>query len=225
MANKLIVVEGTDCSGKQTQSEKLKARLSELISVQEMSFPMYDTPTGKIIGGCYLGKEHIGKSYFAEGAINVSPKVAGLYYAADRYYNLEKLEKALEAGTLILDRYVDSNMAHQAGKYSNKKLRFKTYKWFEKLEYKFLKLPKPNIKVLLFVPYEYGIKLKANRLEKPDEHEKDAQHLINAQNAYLEIAKRNRYKIINCIKDGEMRSVEDINDELFNYVTKKLGIK
>ena len=86
---KLIVIEGTDCSGKGTQSELLYQKLvSDGLNVYKTSFPMYDTPTGKIIGGPYLGKEHICLGWFKEGANNVPAKVASLYYAADRLYNI-----------------------------------------------------------------------------------------------------------------------------------------
>ena len=83
--NKIIVIEGTDCSGKETQSKMLLERLNQNnIDSVYMTFPAYDTPTGKIIGGSYLGKESIGKCVFPEGAVNVDAKVASLYYAADR---------------------------------------------------------------------------------------------------------------------------------------------
>ena len=77
---KLIVIEGTDCSGKNTQSKLLQEKLKkDGYKVVEMSFPMYDTPTGKIIGGPYLGKESICKGWFKEGANNVPAKVASLF--------------------------------------------------------------------------------------------------------------------------------------------------
>ena len=88
---KLIVIEGTDCSGKQTQSESLVKFLNENgIKTKKMGFPMYDTPTGKILKGPYLGGESVCKSYFEEGAPNVDAKVSSLYYAADRKYNLSR---------------------------------------------------------------------------------------------------------------------------------------
>ena len=89
---KLIVIEGTDCSGKETQTKLLIKRLiGENIKVRDFSFPNYDSPTGKIIGGAYLGKPSIGESYFEENATNVDPKVASLYYADDRKYNIPKI--------------------------------------------------------------------------------------------------------------------------------------
>ena len=88
MKGKIITIEGTDCSGKETQSKILYENLvKEGYEVYRDSFPMYDTPTGKIIGGCYLGKEHMGKPYFEEGADKVDYKVAALYFAADRRCN------------------------------------------------------------------------------------------------------------------------------------------
>lgn len=221
--NKLIVIEGTDCSGKKTQSELLQKKLTEAgISVAKLGFPMYDTPTGKIIAGPYLGKPEFGQSMFLEGATHVDAKVAGLYFAADRYYNLNRITQALETHHLILDRYVDSNIAHQGGKELNLKKRFAIYRWFAKLEYGLLKLPKPNIRVLLYMPREYAVILKQNRPEPADEHEKDEAYLKLSEQAYLEVAKLHHYKVILCVKDGKIRTIEDINDELYHYVINQL---
>ena len=85
---KLILIEGTDCSGKETQSKLLKNKIEkDNKTCVYFSFPNYDSPTGKIVGGPYLGKEEISHSYFSEGAVNVNPKVASLYFAADRLYS------------------------------------------------------------------------------------------------------------------------------------------
>ena len=57
MIGKIIVIEGTDCSGKETQTRLLVEKLTnDGLKVKRLSFPMYDTPTGKIIGACLLGK-------------------------------------------------------------------------------------------------------------------------------------------------------------------------
>ena len=90
MRGKLIVVEGTDCSGKETQTNLLMKILENNdIPVTKFSFPNYESPTGKIIAGPYLGKPYVSNSWFKEGAVNVEAKVASLYYAADRLYNIE----------------------------------------------------------------------------------------------------------------------------------------
>lgn len=223
---KLIVIEGTDCSGKQTQSEKLIERLRAVgRNIHYFSYPNYNSPTGKIIAGPYLAKPaYMTESYFKEGPDKVSAKVSGLYYAADRLYNMPELNKLLSEGDVVLDRYVDSNMAHQGGKILDKKTRYATYKWFEKLEYGLLQLPKADIKVLLYMPHEYSKQLRVHRNEKLDLFESNEEHLKHAERAYLEIAKRNHYKVINCVKDGAIRTIDDINQELYDYVAKKLGV-
>ena len=92
MRGKLIVVEGTDCSGKETQTKKLVEKLTnDGRTVKRYSFPFYESPTGKIIGGPYLGKSYISDGWFPEGATNVDYKVASLYYAADRLYNINTI--------------------------------------------------------------------------------------------------------------------------------------
>ena len=93
------------------------------------------------------------------------------------------------------------------------------YDFFEKLEYGLLELPKADIRVLLYLPYEYGLELKKNRPEALDEHERDPEHLRKAERAYLEIAKRYNYKIINVADvDGNVRSIDDIHNELYAYI-------
>ena len=78
---KIILIEGTDCSGKETQTKRLIKRLEEEgKKVVSFSFPCYDTPTGKIVGGPYLGKPEIGESYFGLGALTLDPKITSLYF-------------------------------------------------------------------------------------------------------------------------------------------------
>ena len=103
MRGKLIVIEGTDCSGKETQVKKAVARFKDMgVNVYNYSFPMYDTPTGRIVGGPYLGKSYIGPGWFAEGAANVDALTASAYYAADRRYNIGIINKHLEDGDIVI---------------------------------------------------------------------------------------------------------------------------
>lgn len=217
---KLIAIEGTDCSGKETQTNLLIKKLrKEGYQVQNFSFPNYNSPTGKIIGGAYLGKEYIGPSIFEEGPSNVNPLVASLYYAADRKYNIDKILFLIENGyNVILDRYVYSNMAHQGGKIKDKKSRKDMYDFLENLEFNLLKLPKPDITVFLHMPHEVTSELKKNRTELPDGHEKDENHLIMAEKSYLELVKRYSFKTIECAPKEKPRTIEDINDELYDIV-------
>lgn len=220
MKGKLIVIEGTDCSGKETQTKKLVERLKEKnIECIRFSFPNYDSPTGKIIGGPYLGKSYICEGWFEEGAANVDPKVCSLYYAADRKYNIGKINELIDSGiNVILDRYIYSNFAHQGGKIGDKNKRLEMYRWLETLEFDLLGLPEADIRVFLHMPYEVSLELKKNREEAMDQHEASKEHLLMAENAYKEVANLYEFKTIKC-NDGEKpRKIEDISDELYNYV-------
>lgn len=222
MRGKLIVIEGTDCSGKETQSKLLIEHLRrDGIHVEYQSFPMYDTPTGRIVGGPYLGKEYIGEGWFSETAPKVDPKVAALYFAADRRYNMPKIQSLLDQGVhVILDRYVYSNMAHQGGKIEDLNERQEMYNFLEKLEFDLLELPRPDIAVFLHMPLRFSLELRSLR-EDLDGHEKDINHLKNAEKAYIEIASRYNFDVIECAND-KIRTVEDINNELYNIIKKAL---
>ena len=219
---KLIVIEGTDCSGKETQTKLLKEALEiRGYKVKHFSFPMYDTPTGKIIGGAYLGKEDIGVSYFDEGSAQVDPYISCLYYAADRKYNFSKIEKYLNSDYfVILDRYTSSNMGHQGGKISDKDERFHMYQWIDKLEYWLLKLPKADQTFFLHMPYEYSTKL-INLRNTLDRNEKSREHLKNAEEAYIELSELYNWDRIECVGNGNLKSVDMIHQEIL----KRLNIQ
>lgn len=225
MKGKLIVIEGTDCSGKETQSDKLIERLkADGVRVEKIAFPMYDTPTGKIVGGPYLGKERICHGWFKETAPNVDPKVAALYFAADRRYNMPKIKKLLDEGVnIIADRYVYSNMAHQGGKIEDTNERMNMYAWLDILEFKLLELPKPDIAIFLHMPYEFSKILKENRAESMDEHELNEKYLKMAENAYVELSTVYKWATVECATD-KLKSVDEINDEVYKIVKEKLNI-
>lgn len=217
---KLIVIEGTDCSGKETQVKRTVAKFKERgINIYNYSFPRYDTPTGKIIGGPYLGKEYIGEPWFPEGAANVDALTASAYYAADRRYNIGIINEHLENGDIvILDRYVESNMAHQGGKLQNKEEREKMYQKLDTLEFEIMELPRPDAVIFLYMPVEYAAVLKKNREEKPDQQEASVEHLMNAEKAYLELTEKYNYIKVDCVKDNLIRTIDDINEEVVERV-------
>ena len=219
MAGKIIVIEGTDCSGKETQSKLLEKRLNEAgKKCVSFGFPMYDTPTGKIVGGAYLGKPEIMEGFFPEGAPNVDPYVSCLFYAADRKYNIGMIQECLEKDYyVLLDRYTTSNLAHQGSKIKDKDQRFDMYQWIDKLEYWLLKLPKPDKTIFLHMPYEYSCELKKNWVNL-DENERDPEHLKQAEVTYIELSELYNWDRIECVKDGSIRTIEDISDEIFELV-------
>lgn len=216
----IILIEGTDCSGKQTQATRLVQTLNENnIKSVMFSFPMYDTATGKIVGGAYLGKTSISQGYFVEGADNVDPKVASLYFAADRKYNIDKIISKLNQGYIVvLDRYVESNMAHQCGKIKNEQEKLDMINWIDNLEYGLLNFPRPDKTIFLHMPYEYTTQLKQNRTDDGDQHENNKSHLKNAEKTYLLLAQKYSFDIISCVKNGKIRSIDDIAREVYNLV-------
>lgn len=221
---KLITIEGTDCSGKETQSKLLVKNLKLYnIPTATFGYPVYDSPTGKIVGGPYIGKPAMGKSFFEEGPGNVDYLVSSSYYAADRRYHKNKMEQILKSGKcLILDRYVESNMANQGGKIIDKDKRYQAYKKFETLEYDIMELPKPDGTIFLYMPYEVSLELKKNRLEVLDPLELDQNYLMNAERAYLELSNMYNWDKINCSVNGNPRTIDDISEEIVYKVKKKI---
>ena len=217
---KLIVIEGTDCSGKETQSKLLVKKLNAMgIKAINLSFPMYDTPTGQIVGGPYLGRKENGECWFPEGPVKVDPKIACLYYAADRKYNFPKVKEFLEEGYyVVLDRYVSSNMAHQGSKIEDPDERFNLFKWIDKLEYWLLELPKADLTIFLHVPYILSKELQKNRNDL-DGHEKIEPYLINTEKTYMELSSLYNWQVVSCAQDNNLRSIEEINQEILKIVT------
>ena len=223
MKGKLIVIEGTDCSGKETQSNLLVNYLNKFgYKTKKFSFPNYDSPTGKIIAGPYLGKVGYMPAIFPEGATNVDPYCASLLYAMDRKYNIKNIITALNDGyNVVLDRYIDSNMAHQGSKVEDKEQEHMFY-FIEELEYNLLKLPKADISILLHMPVWASKILKQNRPEIADQHEANEEYLLKSERTYLKLAKRRKTFIIECAKSNKVLSIEEISHLLCKYVENKL---
>ena len=226
---KIITIEGTDCSGKETQTKLLVEKLQkDNIKVSSISFPMYDSPTGAIIRACLLGKPDLCKKYFKkditswfQDATNIDPLVAIDLYALDRRYNLPKINALIDRGiNVILDRYVTSNMAHRGGMILDKEERLKMYEIIKEKEFVLNKLPYPDKVYLLYMPYKQASILRKKREEALDLAEQDEVYLKNGEKAYLELAKIYNFDIINCTNKEEIRSIENINEELYQKVKK-----
>ncbi len=231
---KIIVIEGTDCSGKETQTQILVKELEKMgKKVWYTSYPNYHAPTGKIIAGPYLGKEQEKESWFPENASQVNPKVASLYFAADRYYDLPNiLQHQKDDDYIIFNRYTYSNMAHQGGKIKDKKERQDFYRWMEELEFGLLNLPVPDIRIFLHMPLTAETLLRKSRVhEKLDEHEKDEKHLQNAEKAYIEIAKLYHFYQIECTTKSNLKRKETIKNkeqiakEIWDILQNEEGLK
>ena len=94
------------------------------------------------------------------------------------------------------------------------------YQWIDKLEYWLLELPKPDMTILLHMPFEYSRELRKNRVSL-DKHERDENHLKHAEQCYLELKELYNWKYINCIKDGNIRTIDDINEEILSLVLEE----
>ncbi len=221
---KLFVIDGTDGSGKQTQFELLKKRLSENnIDYKVASFPNYDSPSSSLVK-MYLSGE------FGQNANDVSAYIASTFYAADRYATFKKdfEEFYNNGGIIIADRYTTANMVHQAGKISDEKERDEFLEWLTNFEYGLYGLPKPTEVFFLNMPVEVAIELIKNRDNKfshqkeKDIHEKDENHLINAHKAACYVAKKYGWFEVDCVKNGKLRTIEDISNEIFNEIMKHI---
>ncbi len=221
---KLFVIDGTDGSGKQTQFDRLKDRLNEeKINFMEVSFPNYDSPSSSLVK-MYLSGE------FGENASEISPYIASNFYAVDRYATYKtKIEKFYNDGGIVLaDRYTTANMVHQAGKIKEIDERKKFISWLYNLEFEIYKIPKPDKVFFLNMPPEKSLELIKDRENKflhtmkKDIHERDANHIIDSYNAACWVAKEYGWISINCIKDGKLRSIDAIHEEIFAEVVKSL---
>lgn len=221
---KLFVIDGTDGSGKQTQFKKLQERLTkEGIDYKTVSFPNYDSPSSSLVK-MYLAGE------FGENAKQVSPYIASTFYAADRYATFKKeLEEYYNnGGTILADRYTTANMIHQAGKIQDKNERKKLLDWIWDFEFNLYGLPVPSEVFLLKMPPEVSIELMKDRENKftheaaKDIHERDKNHLIDAYNAACDVAKDYGWFTIECVRDGKIRTIEDIHEEIYKELKNKL---
>lgn len=222
---KLFVIDGTDGSGKQTQSSLLKERLQkDGIDFKSISFPNYDSPSSALVK-MYLEGD------FGENQKDVSPYIASTFYAADRYATFKKdFEKYYNNGGIIIaDRYTTSNIIHQAGIIKDKQEREKFLKWLWDFEFNLYGLPIPTEVIFLNMPPDYTEKLIQDRENKithekqKDIIEKNKQNTIDAYNNALELVKKYNWYEIKCVKDDKIRTIEDINGEIYELVKKKIN--
>ncbi len=268
---KLIVIEGTDGSGKKTQTAKLLERLiaqgADLVSgdaslfaphvgvsgvvaeelkdldeekdptqedvvanslVQTIDFPRYGTPS------CYLVEKYLHGGFGT--ANDVGPYVASMFYAVDRYDHSSDMRKKLDEGTILVsDRYVSASMGHQAGKIDDLKERDVYLDWLDNLEFEIFKIPRPDLTIILYVDPETNQRLMASRPDKEylkgkkvDIHEADLEHLRKAGEAFLYVAKKFGWTVIDCAPktdenpEGKLMSIDEIHEMIWKKVSEVL---
>ena len=221
----LIVIDWTDWSWKWTQTKLLVNRLkNEGFNVELADFPQYWKKSAGMI------EEYLNWNLWT--ADEVWPYRASVFYAIDRYEASPKIKKWLEDWKIVIaNRYVSSNMWHQAGKIHNLEERDKFLERLEDFEYNLFWIPKPDINILLDMPIEIWQQLvdkkwKREYTEKRrDIHEADIGHLQNALKAYKYVASKYNRIIINSIDNiGNLKSIQQISEELRKAITKKISL-
>ena len=221
MNGKLYVIEGVDGSGKATQTELLyQALLAEGKPVRKVSFPDYDSPSSSLIK-MYLNGE------FGTDPQSVNAFATSVFFAVDRFASFRKdwQEFYENGGIIIADRYVTSNLVHQAGKISDAAEKERYIQWLSDLEYNIFGLPKPDRVIFLDMPPAYSLKLRQQRNElkqglTADIHEADQTYLQNAYENAIGIAKHQEWHTISCVTDDNIRTIEDIHAEIVRSINE-----
>lgn len=224
MKGKLIIIEsGSDASGKATQTRKLYERLlSQGYNIRKVEYPNYESESSALVK-MYL------RGDFGKNPSDVDPYVSSTFFAADRYasFKTEWEEFYNQGGIIIADRYTTSNMVHQASKMDVED-RDKYLDWLVDYEFNLYKIPEPDCVIFLDVPIDFSKKLMENRKNKftgeskKDIHESDINYLTKSYNNSLYIAHKFKWDKIDCVKEGKLRTIDSIHEEVYRLVKDKL---
>lgn len=223
MKGKLIIIEGSDGSGKATQTKRLYDRLKENnYNIRKVEYPNYDSESSSLVK-MYL------RGDFGKEATDVDPYVCSTFFAVDRYasFKTEWEEFYNNGGIVICDRYTTSNMIHQASKMDIED-RDKYLEWLDDLEFNMYKIPKPDCVIFLDVPVEVSQNLMKDRNNKitgesqKDIHESNNDYLKKSYENSLYIADKFNWNKINCVEDGHMKTIEDIHQQIYSIVEENI---
>ena len=214
-----IVIDWIDWAGKGTQVALLEKKLKSLNKkVKVLDYPRYWESSA------YFVEKYLNWEYWK----NVSAKQASLFYAMDRFDDSFNIRQDLENYDFIIsNRYVSASMIHQAGKIEDKKEKEDFINWLYDLEYNILGLQKPDLTIFLNVSPKTSQKLVLQKEKREyiknwkvmDIHEEDKNHLENAyQSAKLVVEKFDDWIKIDCEKNWEMKSIEEINKEILDKI-------
>ncbi|MFA6306339.1 MAG: dUTP diphosphatase [Patescibacteria group bacterium] len=218
---KFIVIDGTDGSGKATQTQLLAEKLWRAgFNVAIADFPQYNTKSAGMV------EEYLSGKYGSPE--EVGPYRASIFYACDRYDASFKIKTWLAEGKIVIsNRYVTANMGHQGGKISNDLERKHYFDWLYQLEYEIFDIPKPDLNIILHVDAEISQQLAQSRLKQDwngktnDIHQNDLNHLKKAEQTYSQIAQNfPNFTLIECVADGRMLSREDISNLIWEKIIR-----
>ncbi|MBQ7195734.1 MAG: dTMP kinase [Bacteroidales bacterium] len=227
----LVVLEGLDGAGKSTQFKRLKAYLEEVCGELEyIHFPRYDAP---IYGG--LISKFLRGGFGANDAVH--PQLVALLFAEDRHAAASDIRRILDAGgTVLLDRYVYSNIAYQCAKLSDADEAEDLREWILNTEYGAFGIPRPDLNIFLDVPIDFvASNLEAQRQGQDREylngsrdiHEADIEFQKRVQAIYRRQAALDpHFTVVDCSgPDGHILSADDISAKVRAVVDSHLERK
>jgi dTMP kinase len=207
-----IAIEGIDGSGKHTQAEWLgRALAARGVPYVPFSFPRYGSSFGKLIASFLNGD--FGKLEA------IDPHLSALLYAGDRFEAKPELEAALATGkTILTDRYVASNLAHQTARVPPER-HTEFMVWLRKLEYGIYGLPVEDLVVYLRLGASEAQRLVEKKAPREytalshDLQESDLTHLERAAQVYDRLATEPNWVTVECfdVRAGKLKSVEEIH--------------
>lgn len=222
---RFIVIDGTDGTGKATQTNLLVEELKlGGYDVEMTDFPQYGTKSAGLI------EEYLNGKYG-----QVGPEAASIFYAIDRFDASFKIKGWLDAGKIVIsNRYVTANAGHQGGKIADEIDRLKFFKWLNNLEYNIFNIPKPDLNIILHIPAELAQQLvdkksaaerKYANGKKRDLHEADLKHLQNAENVYKEIARLfPNTKLVECVTENKLLTPQEVHNKVWDLV-RRIALK
>lgn len=220
---KLIVIEGTDGSGKATQAKLLVNYLkTHKVSHGYFDFPQYQASFfGRFIGKFLRGE--LGDP----GTLNAY--LISLPFAADRWQASPKIYQALQKKRLVVcNRYASSNMAYQVSR-ASKALRYPLFRWLKTLEYKEFGIPKEDLVVFLYVPFHFAQELlmkkdkrKYLKGAKKDIYEQDLKLLKEVDQTYLWLLRQNPHWVrVDCVEKNILLSKQAIHERIVALLQKR----
>lgn len=218
---RLVAIEGIDGSGKGTQAALLRDRLqADGLKCELLSFPRYrETRFGARIGDFLNGRY---------GSLDqVNPFLVTLLFSGDRFESRPVLQTALEQNDVVIcDRYVASNIAHQAAKLPESE-RQELIDWVHYVEYDLYSLPRATETLFLDVPVRQAQQLIAQKARRSytdraaDLQEADSSYLGCVHAVYSRLARADQWLRIECLEGDRLRSPESISNDLVNLLQRQ----
>ncbi|HAN20222.1 MAG: hypothetical protein A2Y15_09705 [Clostridiales bacterium GWF2_36_10] len=217
MKKTFIAIDGLDASGKKTQTDLLIEFLTKKgADFRHLSFPTYDINYSSLVN-LYLSGS------FGENPEDVNAYAASSFFAMDRYssYMLDWKKDYDEGKIIIANRYTTANAVHQLSKLPESE--YETFlEWLYDYEFVKLGLPKPDVVLYLSLPPELSMRLIEKRCEETsvvkDIHEKNISHIEKSYKAVLFSSKKLGWHRIDVNKGNEFRPVNEIHNEIINYL-------